>query len=54
MTDSKAWFEQGINAERESIIALLQSECVCEPMRGDNGNCSICYITALIKGENDD
>jgi len=46
-------YDAGVAHERERIIALLEAECVCEPMRGDDGNCALCYSVALIKGENE-
>lgn len=42
-----------IKVTKERIIALLETECVCEPMRGDKGDCGFCDIVALIKGENE-
>lgn len=42
MTDSKAWFEQGKQHERDRIIALLQkADSACSP-----------WAVALIEGEN--
>ena len=63
MTDSKAWFEQGKEYERERIIALLEAridECNWEEVSKDtgydDGPCEMCkeirINIELIKGEN--
>ena len=60
MTDSKAWFEQGKQHERERIIALFKEHILFEDVTGTYCSCDIetydigyaNHIMQLIKAEN--